>query len=114
MFDIGSNFDHENDYAFTAPVAGKYLFNFRARLSDVDSAANYYNFLLKTTGTSYNYLFGMGGAGDKDYWAIGFSVIADMAALETAYIYHNRSGGADLGSILSGTSYSEFSGYLLG
>ena len=114
MFDIGSNFNTSTK-TFTAPVAGKYLFNFRGRLAGVDSSASYYNFLLKTTGTAYNYLFGMGGgASDSPYWAVGFSVIADMAASETAYIYHNRSGGADLGAIEGGTSYSEFSGYLLG
>jgi len=114
MFDIGSNFNTTTK-TFTAPIAGKYLFNFRARLSTVDSAANYYNFIMWTTGGTYNYLFGIGGAGaDFLYWAIGFSVIANMAASNTAYIYTNKSGGANLGSIIGGTSYSEFSGYLLG
>ena len=115
MFDIGSNFD-EGLHTFNAPVTGKYLFNVRLRLATVDNNSNYLVFYLATTGQTYNYLFGLGGAdgGDFPYWAIAFSCIANMAATDTAKVTYSFSGGTTVGAINSGAEYAEFSGYLLG
>ena len=115
MFDIGANFN-EGTNTFTADVAGKYLFNVRLRLATVDNNSNYLVFYLATTGQTYNYLFGLGGAdgGDFPYWAVAFSCIANMVSSHTAKVTYRFSGGTTVGAINSGAEYAEFSGYLLG
>ena len=52
VFDVGSNFNNASStpaYAFTAPVTGKYQFNFHLRLENLDTAASFYQLKILRT-----------------------------------------------------------------
>jgi len=106
-------FDQGGDFAsntFTAPVTGRYQFNFETQLGDVDSAASYYQIRLKTSNRDY-YLDIVKSdqlAGDADYWTLGNSVLADMDAADTAYCEIIQSGGTVQSSISTSTYLSGF------
>lgn len=113
-FDIGSNFD-TSAKTFTAPVAGKYFFNVRVRMTDVDNNSTFIYISLVTTGGTFASIFGLSGAAGGDFpnWHVNLPVIASMAASNTAKVKYNFSGGNTVGSFVGGVFGSEFSGYLL-
>jgi hypothetical protein len=107
-------FDQGGDFAsntFTAPVTGKYQFNFFVYLVDVDSAADYYRLKLITTGRTYYYIFDTNRfSADVGRWTIGFSTLTDMLITETAYLSIYQSGGTQQTDI---STNAYFSGHLV-
>ena len=104
-FDIGSNFASNT---FTAPVAGKYAFF--VKLS-IEGLGDWVKVKLVPTGKQYQTQETAAA-----YHLVGFSVIVDMAASDTAkvQIVANDNSYTIIGD--SGSTYhqSTFSGFLLG
>jgi hypothetical protein len=115
IFDNASNFD-TGTYTFTAPETGKYLFNVAVRIDNVDTAADYYTLYLITSNRSYRLAIIDPGqfAADLVYWHLNGSAIADMDASDTAYIVIRQQAGTAQTDIISATTNSFFSGWMLG
>jgi hypothetical protein len=84
-FDIGSNFDSSTGI-FTAPITGKYDFSGMVQIQGIEVASGLINSLLVTSNFSYDIWLHKQtwAAGDKS--SIGFSVLADMDAGDTAFV----------------------------
>jgi len=105
--------DKGGDFAsntFTAPVSGSYQLQFLLRLTGIDTAANSYDFIIKTSNRSYIHRFDPDFA-DSDFAMMAtLSVLADMDASDTASVeYYQDAGSAQTDVIVS----SHFSGYLV-
>jgi len=91
-------FDNNGDFSsntFTAPVTGKYLITYSLYLENLDTAANYYESLIKTSNRTY-----YGASIDPDfadadwnYHSLSSSCVVDMDANDTATIEINQSVG---------------------
>jgi len=106
-------FDQNADFAsntFTAPVAGKYQFNFSLFLSDIDSAAAYYNVYITTTNENIEIIFDPDFGQDAAYWNVTGSVLCELDASDTAFLRIQQSGGTSQTDI---DVASRFSGYLV-
>ena len=107
VFNQGSNFASNT---FTAPVTGKYQLNACIYLSDLDSAAGYYEAKIVTSNRNYFSIVDPDFGQDAVYWALTISVLADMDASDTASISIIQDSGTAQTDI--GTD-SFFSGYLV-
>ena len=103
-------FDQNADFAsntFTAPVTGKYQLNASLYLLNIDSAADYYILKIKTSNRDYTIVLDPGRfSGDVVYWPMGFSVLADMDASDTATIVIQQNGGTAQTDIHTQSKYS--------
>ena len=107
-------FDQGGDFAsnvFTAPVTGRYQFNVHMLLTGgFDTAHNYLGFNLVTSNRNYQWIVDpdiFDSAGN--YYAVNFSMLADMDGADTAQVTHFFNGGTVQHDIDSG---SYFSGHL--
>jgi hypothetical protein len=98
VYDVGS---HYSTGTFTAPVAGKYVFN----CGGLTYAGNSTYLWVEKNGGAYPSAYFYHG-GVSDYQHVGLTVVMDMAASDTARIY------VQYGNLNSG--YWFFCGYLLG
>jgi len=106
-------FDQNADFAsntFTAPVAGKYQFNFSLFLSTIDSAAAYYVVYINTTNENIEIIFDPDFGQDAAYWNVTGSVLCELDASDTAFLRIQQSGGTSQTDI---DVASRFSGYLV-
>jgi len=107
-------FDQNNDFAssqFTAPVTGKYQLNLSLYTNELDSAADYYIAAIKTSNREYQNVIDPGVlASDPVYWNQGVSVLADMDANDTAYVFIQQGNGNQQADVATPTL---FSGYLV-
>ena len=108
-------FDQNADFAsntFTAPVTGRYLLSFHGRVDDIDSAASWVRTEIITSNRNYKSSIIDPRAFDADavYWNFSQTVLADMDAGDTAYIYFGKSGGAAQSDLHGADSF--FSGFL--
>jgi|LUMI01.1.fsa_nt_gb hypothetical protein len=111
IFDQNADFN-PSSYTFTAPVTGRYQFNFLARYNSLDSGASYYQGYVVTSNRSYIHTIDPNYTADLNYYSFGFSFLADMDANDTAYILYNQSGGTQQTNISAGAD-TYFSGYLV-
>ena len=107
VFDIGSDFASNT---FTAPVTGKYQLNVNLELSELDSAAAFYQAKLVTSNRTYASTVDPDYGQDNAFDQIIISVLADMDASDTAYVAVRQSGGTAQTDVLTN---SHFSGYLV-
>jgi hypothetical protein len=106
-------FDQNADFAsntFTAPVTGKYQFSYSLYLTNIDTAAAYYEVELVTSNRSYPFVIDPNFASDLNYLTITPSVLADMDAGDTAYVTIRQQTGTAQTDI---SNISFFSGYLV-
>jgi hypothetical protein len=96
-------------YTFTAPVAGLYQFNARARVDGIAGGASYAVLALNTTAQTYNSICSASGS----YNNINISVSTYMAAGHTAYVALSSSGQT-VSAVNTQPVYSDFSGFLIG
>ena len=93
-------FDQNADYnvngTFTAPVTGKYQFNFSVRVGNLDETADFSRMLLITSNRTYfdSIIDPAGFDQDLPFYHFNFSVLADMDANDTAIVAYNQGGGA--------------------
>jgi hypothetical protein len=107
VFDVGANFASNT---FTAPVTGKYQLNVSIYVNNLDTGADYYQVSLKTSNRTYQNVIDPGVlASDPVYWTQTLSILADMDASDTAYIFFQQGNGTAQTDI---TSQSRFSGFL--
>jgi len=83
-------FDQGSDFAsntFTAPVTGKYQLSANIYLTNIDSAADYYQLTLYTSNRSYYYAFDVSSAdSDPNRFTFQVNVLADMDASDQAFV----------------------------
>jgi hypothetical protein len=107
-------FDQNADFSsntFTAPVTGKYQLNLSLYTNEIDSAADYYMAVIKTSNREYqNVIDPRVLASDPVYWNQGVSVLADMDANDTAYVFIQQGNGNQQTDV---ATPSFFSGYLV-
>ena len=107
-------FDQNADFSsntFTAPVTGKYQLNLSLYTNEIDSAADYYMAVIKTSNREYQNVIDPGVlASDPVYWNQGVSVLADMDANDTAYVFIQQGNGNQQTDV---ATPSFFSGYLV-
>jgi len=109
VFDLGSNYAGTS---FTAPVTGKYQLNVIIYAQSVDSAADYVQIALVTSNRQYYAIFSTTSLDqDAAYMTFPITILADMDALDTAYVevQLNATGAAQMD--INANSY--FSGYLV-
>jgi hypothetical protein len=112
-FDQNSDFDLTNN-RFVAPVTGKYFLQFQVRLEYLDTDATYYYFAIRTSNLSYSYIIDPDYFdSDSIYYPIGFCVVADMDANDTADILFSQSGGTSQTDLDGRNGYTWFSGHLV-
>lgn len=108
-FDVGNNFAANT---FTAPVSGRYHFDVHISTFHMDIDANSYIINLKTPEREYVYRFDpLSLDADPTNFSFSFSVLAQMNANSTAYVYIHQTGGAQQTDIYT---ESWFAGYLVG
>jgi hypothetical protein len=107
-------FDQNADFAsntFTAPVTGRYQFSYSLYLNALDEASDYYIFCLQTSNRIYESVIDPGVfATDPVYWNQSFSILTDMDAGDTAYVWIQQANGTAQTDL---AVYSSFSGYLV-
>ena len=109
IFDIGSNFASNT---FTAPVTGKYQLSSMIYLLNGDIDTNYFSVILQTSNRPYsNVITTSSYDADLSYTSIAQSVLADMDANDTAYVYVNLPNSGAAQADIHTNSY--FSGYLV-
>ena len=102
---VGSHYDNTTG-VFTAPVAGKYLFNVVV-ITDASTAAGLKYCSLRKNGAIYAFVYAYQNATAQNHPAVG-SFIIDLAASDTIYV--RTDAGAWFGG---GTTSMIFSGQLL-
>ena len=106
VFDRGTNFAAN---AFTAPATGLYQLNVFLQLADLDSAASTIIVKLVTTARTYTAtLDPQGFSGDLGAWNVNISVLADMAATNTATVKVNQPDGAGQLDVKTASCFSGF------
>jgi hypothetical protein len=106
--------DQGGDFAsntFTAPVDGNYQFNVTLQLQAIETAYDYYQLQLVTSGKNYYEAFDPVGLSDAVYFPMQIQVLANMDAGNTAVVKimaAGTGGGAGHDILVEST----FSGYL--
>tara|TARA_B110000037_G_C17090996_1_gene494012 strand:- start:258 stop:989 length:732 start_codon:yes stop_codon:yes gene_type:complete len=111
IFDQNSDFNTSNSL-FTAPVTGKYQFNFAIRLDNIDTAANYYQTRIVTSNRTYEMTQQLNRfSADVQYWNMPtMAALTDMDAGDTAFFEVSQSAGTAQTDIVDTTVVS---GYLV-
>lgn len=109
-------FDQASDFAsntFTAPVTGKYSLFVHIRLTNVDSASDYYYIQLITSNRTYmDILYTNRFSGDPGGMCLQINVLADMDADDTAYVIIKQAAGTQQTDIPASSLQTQFSGFL--
>ena len=115
VFDQNADFNNTNAAnTFTAPVAGKYQFSFGLYLNNVDIDTDYIQALLVTSNRQFNEITdsNLVFSADATYHWMGFSVLTDMDAADTAIVKVQIPNSGQAQMDLESTA-SFFSGYLV-
>jgi len=114
VFDT-ERFDQNADFTsntFTAPVTGKYLFNFSMNLQDtIQNAPNYIQFQPTTSNKTYYWTIDPDGFEDSPpyYWNMPNSIIADMDASDTMTLVFYEHGTHNASTVIGWTSWMSIS-----
>jgi hypothetical protein len=107
-------FDQNADYSlngtFTAPVTGRYLLNMNLNFGAYPNDGNYLWSGIVTSNRTYYIALNPTGAASSNYENGTGSVLADMDANDTAYVFVLQGGGSQQTDLLSD---SFFSGHLV-
>ena len=112
-------FDQNSDYntsngEFTAPVTGKYQFNFMLYTNHVDTGATYYQVKLLTSNQTYVYIIEPKFSSDVLYFTWHAPhLLVDMDASDTAKVQIKQTGGTAQLHVSNNGSYTNFSGHLV-
>ena len=117
-WDNNGDFD-TSTYTFTAPVTGKYLFNYSLGFNSMDNSNTWFVILIITSNHSYHQWIApddMFTGGDLNgNFTMKTSAVADMDASDTAYAQvYIYNGTASQFTYIGDNRVSYFTGYLLG
>ena len=108
-------FDNNADFAsntFTAPVTGRYFLSINTYLAAIDTAAGYILIGIRTSNRDYYKIVDPNFSADLNYYGINFSVLADLDASDTAFIWWQSNGGTAQVDIIAANG-TQFQGCLL-
>ena len=109
VFDVNSDFASNT---FTAPVTGKYFLSINVYLAQIDTAAGYILIGIRTSNRDYYRIFDPNFSADVNYYGMNFSVLADLDASDTAFIWWQSNGGTAQVDIIAANG-TQFQGHLL-
>ena len=109
VFDVNSDFASNT---FTAPVTGKYFLSINVYLAQIDTAAGYILIGIRTSNRDYYRIFDPNFSADVNYYGMNFSVLADLDASDTAFIWWQSNGGTAQVDIIAANG-TQFQGCLL-
>lgn len=113
VFDQGSDYNNTTD-TFTAPVAGRYLLSCVIRCSGVLAAHTSLTPNIVTSNRSYTWNSQNTMNDFSDEPSVGFTVLADMDASDTATVTIAADGGTKVIDIVGTTGpNTQFQGYLV-
>ena len=111
-FDYGDNYD-TSTYTFTAPIKGRYLFNWSFALEDVQNDATYMSIMMSTGGGVNTTAYDTNVWDQDGRWGFTGSGIWELSTGDTAHPRVLQAGGTqEQFDFLGGACF--FSGYLLG
>jgi hypothetical protein len=108
VFDQNADYNNSN-YTFTAPVTGRYQFNYNVLLTSVTSDATYLRSALITSNRTYD--LDIVETGGHSRFTLTGTVLADMDANDTAIVAIAQYEGTAQAD--SNNATSTFSGYLV-
>jgi len=109
VFDVNSDFASNT---FTAPVTGKYFLSINVYLGQIDTAASYILIGIRTSNRDYYRILDPNFSADVNYYGMNFSVLADLDASDTAFIWWQSNGGTAQVDIIAANG-TQFQGCLL-
>jgi len=109
VFDVNSDFASN---IFTAPVTGKYFLSINVYLAAIDTATSYILIGIRTSNRDYYRIVDPNFSSDLSYYGMNFSVLADLDASDTAYIWWQSNGGTAQVDIVAANG-TQFQGHLL-
>ena len=109
VFDVNSDFASNT---FTAPVTGKYFLSINVYLAQIDTAAGYILIGIRTSNRDYYRILDPNFSADVNYYGMNFSVLADLDASDTAFIWWQSNGGTAQVDIIAANG-TQFQGCLL-
>ena len=109
VFDVNSDFASNT---FTAPVTGKYFLSINVYLAQIDTAAGYILIGIRTSNRDYYRILDPNFSADLNYYGMNFSVLADLDASDTAFIWWQSNGGTAQVDIIAANG-TQFQGCLL-
>ena len=102
IFDVNNNFSSST---FTAPVTGKYVLGFHARLDNIDASTTSYSFYLVTSNRTYSYIFDPDVGNDRLYSSPTLNILTDMDANDTAKMQYYVNAGAAQATLVNLTYF---------
>ena len=102
IFDLNNNFSSST---FTAPVTGKYVLGFHARLDNIDASTTSYSFYLVTSNRTYSYIFDPDVGNDRLYSSPTLNILTDMDANDTAKMQYYVNAGAAQATLVNLTYF---------
>jgi len=113
-FDQGGDYN-TSTYKFTAPVTGRYQFNWMVRIDQLTNNISHVSSQLITSNFSWlygNILVTDNFSGTQDYTGFPGSALVDMDAGDTAHVTALKNGGTG-NTDAGGDGDTSFSGYLV-
>ena len=95
------------------PVDGKYFLQSDCRIDNLDTASTYYILYIVTSNRTSQIIIDPNFTADLIFFNLSISGVFDMDAGDAAYINIRQDTGHN-SSHVSGSNYTNFSGYLLG
>jgi len=105
-YDQNSDFN-TGTYKFTAPVTGKYQFNFALQFEQSDGQANWYGGHIETSNKMY-YYYNLSKKNGDDSDGLAMSCLADMDAGDTAWVSVYQHGGSAQTDIAAASNFNGF------
>jgi hypothetical protein len=112
VWNVGGNFDIAAN-EFAAPVTGKYYLQTQLRIDNFDTASAHYLLKIITSNRTKQVIVDPNFSSDLSYYTMNLSSVFDMDAGDIAYVALTQYSGT-ASHIDDSSSYTSFSGYLLG
>jgi len=105
IYDLGADFASS---IFTAPVTGKYQFNFLVSVTQLDYDATYHRVQLVTSNRTFNFDIksSQNYTADPNYATFGGSMCVDMDTSDTAKLVWSQAAGNSTSDVFDSTYFS--------
>ena len=101
---------------FTAPVTGKYHFDWSARIENIDTASSYLNWYLQTSSGIVAYSLANTGTSDFGAFTYHESILIDLDANDTVYVSLRQADGTKQMDVIGDGAHNPYtflSGHLV-
>lgn len=114
-YDVQNNFDAATNFVFTAPVAGKYIFNTLITLTDLASLTTIeLKFFINDMDTDSTCVNGITDFSSAGFGSLTLFSIIDLAVNDTVETGFTGNGSTKIVDMVGGNELTYFCGFLLG